>query len=137
MRLSPMKPDFSPNHPSSSRNIFISPSLLAFLFATLFFLSGADMFFTTHILGFNVRWGQILLLPMAWPALEKLWIDNQRGSQEGKRRFWFLLYWLPFFIVYGIAALHSTSPLLTGIKWGWGLFNIGLAALVCLNPRQD
>ncbi len=132
-----MKADNPTSPPHFLRDFFQSPSFSAWFFGALFFLASADMFFTTHILGFNLRWGQMLLLLAALPALRRLWTDFQRDSLEGKTRLRFLLAWLPFFILYGIAALYAHSPFLTGIKWGWGIFNISLAALVCLNPRQD
>ncbi len=120
--------------PSSlnKKNIWAVP-----FFALLFFLCCADMFFTTHIHGFNFRWGQILLLAFAFPALLRFKTALQNHTAEGQTTLKILLSWLPFFVIYGVAAIFSTSPLLTGIKWGWGVFNIGLAALICLDTRTD
>jgi hypothetical protein len=108
-----------------------------FFFAVLYFLCGADLFFATRVNGFNFRWGQLLLLLAAIPAgfdfIKSLREKNISGDLRPK----ILMGWLPFFVVYGLAALFSATPFLTGIKWGWGLFNIGLAALVCLQPRRN
>lgn len=70
------------------------------------------------------------LVPRLWPALHK-------GPSIGQLPLKFMLHWIPFFFIYGTAALCSATPLLTGVKWAWGLFNIGLAAFVCLFPRRD
>lgn len=95
------------------------------------------MFFTTRVSGFNVRWGQALLLLAALPALFRLLSGLQNRSAQAQTRLKFLIHWTPFFLIYGAAALCSATPFLTGLKWGWGLFNIGLAALVCLYSRED
>ncbi len=109
----------------------------AFLFAILFFLSSADIFFATRILGFNFRWGQFLLFLFALPALYQLKSEFKNHSSESQIMKKLLLYWVPFFAVYGIAAIFSPTPLFTGVKWGWSMFNIGLAAIVCLNRREN
>jgi len=115
----------------------IQDILAASFFALLFFLGSADLFFATRIAGFNFRWGQLLLLIAAIPAYYSLLNQIRENSDPGKTKVKFFLHWVPFFLIYGLAALCSATPLLTGIKWGWGLFNIGLAALVCLQPRRN
>ncbi len=110
---------------------------LTFIFALLYFLCGADLFFATRVNGFNFRWGQILLLLAAIPSGFNFAISLRGKNISGDLRLKFLMGWLPFFTIYGLAALFSATPFLTGIKWGWGLFNIGLAALICLQPRSN
>jgi len=106
-------------------------------FAFLFFLCCADLFFSSRIHGFNFRWGQILLFLFALPALFRLKDAFQNRSVKDQISLKFLYPWIPFFAVYGTAAVFSDTPLLTGVKWGWGIFNIGLAAIVCLDNREE
>lgn len=106
-------------------------------FAFLFFLCCADLFFSSRVHGFNFRWGQILLFLFALPALFRLKDAFQNRSTKNQMTLKFLYPWLPFFVVYGTAAIFSDTPLLTGIKWGWGIFNIALAAIVCLDNRDE
>ncbi len=126
---------------SKRTSSFLRPEILKskgqiFFFAVLYFLCGADLFFATRVNGFNFRWGQLLLLLAAIRA-GFAFHKNSREQHFGDLRSKILMGWLPFFVVYGLAALFSATPFLTGIKWGWGLFNIGLAALVCLQPRRN
>ncbi len=132
-----MKADTYPSGSSLFHFFLKSKAISTFLFAVLFFLCFSDQVFSTRILGFNFRWGQILLLLLAWPSLTRLIADVRKGSLEGNNRLRLLFYWAPFFLIYGLAALNSTSPFLTGIKGCWGIFNIGCALLVVLNPQWD
>ncbi len=106
-------------------------------FAFLFFLCCADLFFSSRIHGFNFRWGQIILFLFVLPALFRIKDAFKNRSIKNHMTLKFLYPWLPFFAVYGTAAIFSDSPLLTGIKWGWGVFNIGLAATICLDNRNQ
>ncbi len=106
-------------------------------FAALFFLSSTDLFFTTRFHGFNFRLGQLLLFLAAIPTIFCFSKQICGYSFSKSIRYKLILHWTPFFLIYGLAALFSATPLLTGIKWGWALFNIGLSALICLQPRQD
>jgi hypothetical protein len=111
--------------------------LAALFFAALFFLCSADQFFTTHISGFNVRWGQPILLIAAFFSLVSLAKEARRGSFLWDFHKKLLVFWAPFFAAYGLATLYSPTIKLTFIKWGWAAFNIGLAALVCLNSKWN
>jgi hypothetical protein len=108
--------------------------LLVFIFGLLFFLCCADQIFATRIFGLNFRWGQLLLLVFALISLWHLIPKIREGVISGEMNFKILLYWMPFFVLYGLAAFSSDNATLTALKWGWGMFNIGAAALVCLCP---
>jgi hypothetical protein len=71
--------------------------LAVFFFAALFFLCGADQTFTFRIMGFNVRWGQFLLLGF---ALLSLWKERPEALFDSpKLKFYrqLLKYWVFFF----------------------------------------
>ncbi len=127
-------PSFSPNSVLSEK---IKTILLTLFFTLLFYLCSADQFFTTRIHGFNVRWGQFLLLGcglLSW-GMDRVRSSVQPSEKEFLRRI--LKIWMVFFLCYALAALASDFPRLTWIKWGWGLFNIGCAALICLQSRWN
>src|SRR5581483_2397134 len=105
------------------------------LFALLFFMSSADIFFATRIFGFNVRFGQLLLLPTGLLAFAFLRRETKLSSALFSSKLRLLAYWAPFFLAYGLAAALSPTPHLTFTKWVWALFNIGFAGLVCLSDR--
>ncbi|HTC19784.1 MAG TPA: hypothetical protein VK859_02985, partial [bacterium] len=112
------------------------PKFLAvFFFAALFFLCGADQYFATRLGGFNFRWGQILLLAVVPFSLKRDWALFRGHSQDGIFAGRILKYWGIFFAVYALTAVLSENPKFTLIKWGWGLFNIGCAAVVLLDSR--
>lgn len=113
-----------------------SVSLAGSLFlAAIFFLSAADQTFTTRFMGFNFRWGQLLLLICALPGLWDLKIKSRENA--GLREFLRKLFpaWAFFFLVYFLAAAFSPEFKLTFIKGIWGIFNLTCAAAVCLGPR--
>lgn len=128
---------FSSTPPGSPVSAEKANPLAVFFFALMFFLCSSDLFFTTRIGGFNFRWGQWFLILAALPAGLSLIKKRGETSPFGKIQTRLMLNWVPFFALYGLAALCSATPVLTGIKWGWGVFNIGLAALVCLQPRRS
>jgi hypothetical protein len=121
--------------PSASAKVEKSNPWAVLFFALFFFLCCADFFFVTRVRGFNLRWGQLLLLGLAivsMPSLIRYWRDS-----AGSRRFLssLILCWLPFFLFYALAAFYSQTPQATFLKWGWAVFNIGGAILVCLNSQ--
>ncbi|HEY5038956.1 MAG TPA: hypothetical protein VIJ93_07800, partial [bacterium] len=111
--------------------------LHAVFFAVLFYLCAADQYFTTQFNGFNFRWGQFLLLGCALLSLGIEWVQSPVGASESGFLRRILKLWTVFFLCYALAALASDFPRLTWIKWGWGLFNIGGAALICLQSRWN
>src|ERR1035441_2607771 len=103
---------------------------LAFFFAALFFLCGADQFFTFRFFGLNFRSGQLFLLAAVLFLLFR-GFHRTGGISSGERNdLKISLLWLPFFLVYLLAAISNPSPLRTLVKWGWALFNIGGTTLV-------
>jgi hypothetical protein len=112
-------------------------TLAALFFALLFFLSSADVVFAIRIHGFNFRFGQALLLLAALPIILRLFNQIKDRSPQAQTHLSILIPWIPFFTIYEIAALSSATPFPTTIKWGWGLFNIILAAVICLDKRGE
>jgi hypothetical protein len=106
-----------------------------FFFAALFFLCGADQYFATRVGGFNFRWGQLLLLALVPFSLKRSWGLLRDRSKDRILIGKILKYWGIFLAVYALTALLSDNPKITLIKWVWGLFNIGCAALVLLDKR--
>lgn len=111
-------------------------SLSVFFFAALFFFCSADQFFAVRVLGFNFRFGQLLLLAGACLVLYGKFGPVRDGSlneQPGLKAF---LNWLPFFLIYALAAFLSSAPKRTLVKEAWAFFNIGGSALVFLTASQ-
>ena len=114
-------------------SIFLPP----LFFAALFFLCSADVFFTTRIAGFNFRWGQLLLFPLAITAFWR-WIQNsEKQVFPDVSPIRLSLLWVPFFSVYGLAAVLSPTPHASFLKLGWAFFNIGCALWICLGSRWN
>src|SRR4029077_500762 len=82
---------------------------LAWFFGILFFLSSADQSFTTHLFGFNLRWGQPLLFITALFALVALAQEAREGTASWEFHKKLLAFWLPFFAVYLLAAVCSPT----------------------------
>lgn len=133
--------DSTPIHPASSPDLpsavpgKIPPWLPVFFFAALFFFCSADQFFATRMAGLNFRWGQLLLLVAGLLSLKDHWKGFQTPSPDGQWVKKILGFWCLFFAAYALCALFSDNPKTTFLKWGWGLFNIGLAAALLLDKK--
>jgi hypothetical protein len=121
--------------PSDSPKVEKANPWAVLFFAVFFFLCCSDQFFATRVLGYNLRWGQLILLGLAIAALFS-WFKGFR-SRTSIWRVQSLLFfcWIPFFLVYALAAFFSETPQATFLKWAWAIFNIGGAVFVCLSSR--
>jgi hypothetical protein len=126
---------FSPAKADSQATSEKANPLAVLFFVALFFLCGADLFFATRVGGFNLRWGQVLLFICALISLWDLPGQYRSHSLSWRQHSALFKNWLPFFVIYGIAALLGASPGRSLLKLGWAIFNIGGAALLYLNPR--
>ena len=107
---------------------------LVLFFAVLFFLCSADQFFAIRVHGLNFRLGQALLLFCSILSLRQIAGGIRNGSGEWRGLWKIAKNWVPFFLVYALAAGTSPSPGRTFLKEGWALFNIGGALLLFSNP---
>jgi len=102
-------------------------------FTFLFFLCSADMFFAARIHDLNFRYGQFLLLLGALLILAPLTratFTKWKGTEPYLPLF---RNWLPFFLFYILSDTFSGDLTHSYLKWGWALFNIGGAAILCLH----
>jgi hypothetical protein len=131
-RIPPSPPTPQPrNRPS----LYPSGSALyPVLFAILFFLCDADLSFASRIHEYNIRWGQILLFIFVLVALGFLLKERKDRSTTWLFHLQILKFWFPFFLLYLLAALFAENRSATLLKWGWGIFNIGGAAILALSP---
>jgi hypothetical protein len=131
--MSPSLPIFSGTAPREAPKPNSTPFVV--LFSLLFYLCSADQFFAFRVHGFNIRLGQFLLLACALLSLRGIFRNGPGLSR--RRDLWRAgIPWIPFFAVYALAACLSPNPGQSFLKWGWALFNIGGALVVCLNPDR-
>lgn len=109
--------------------------LAALFFAALFFLCSADQFFAVRLHGYNLRFGQVLLLAACVLSLGKLLPEARKGTTRWLEFSSTAKNWIPFFLAYGVAALASSFPAHSLLKLGWALFNIGGAILLFSDSR--
>ncbi len=105
-------------------------------FAALFFLCSADLFFAVRIHDLNLRFGQFLLLAAVFPYLLSFFRSFGHVRPGTGILTDVLQAWIPFLGVYAVAALTAQDVPHTLLKWVWALFNIGGAALVCLEKER-
>jgi len=67
-------------------------------------------------------------------ALGHLFKERKNHSATWLFHAQILKFWAPFFLVYLLSALFAENRSATLLKWGWGIFNIGGAALLALSP---
>lgn len=110
--------------------------LSVFFFAALFFLCSADLFLAVRIRDFNFRFGQILILIVAVAVITRLLRTPRKDWFEIEPHLRILKNWGPFLLAYALAVALSQDLPHGFLKLGWAVFNIGGAALVCLNNRR-
>lgn len=94
------------------------------LCAVVFFLGAADQWFAMRILGVNVRLANLVLAGglITWLA---------RRAAVGRDMHVLAIGWLPFLVVYLLAAALSPTPALGALKLAWFAFNFLTAFAWC------
>lgn len=110
-------------------------SIALSFWALFFFLCASDRVFGFQFHGLHFRWGQFLLLGAALFALPRSIEAFKKSTADRSLEKKILSAWLPFFILYALAAALSTHPGTGFLKLGWGIFNILGAGLVVLGFR--